>query len=144
MQTQTAIFTLKHSLASYVHCTHTLYSVLSCVSGAFKGQRAPVRHGRQGRQAEHRAQTQTLLNMLPIAFTRPASSQTSPSLSLANTLHVLPHPAAAAPLACDHAQVRGSGAESVGALADPPAAPTLPPLCLAAPVFATAAETGGG
>lgn len=136
MQPHNDIHTLKQSLS---HDRHSIQSpLLCCVSGAFKGQRAPARDGRQSRQAERRPQALPLLHILPVSLTCPAPAQTSPSLSLPNPVNLLPHPAASAALTCDHPQVRGWWAESDVSPTDAPASHAFPPLGLSTHVLPAA------
>lgn len=105
-------------------------------TGTSQGQRAPVRGGRQSRQAKHGPQTFPFLYIIPIFLATPAPPQTSASLSPPNPVQLLSHPAASPPITGDHPQVRGQQAERE---ADAPASPGLPSLSLTTPILATSA-----
>lgn len=122
------------------HWHYTVYNLsfmqMPSFSGTSQGQRAPVRGGRQSRQAEHGPQTLPLLHIISVFLATPAPPQTCTSLSPPNAVQLLSHPAASPPITGDHPQVRGQRAERE---ADAPASPSLPSLSLATPILTTSA-----
>lgn len=130
---------LNKAATQIISCVASYKDLPPCVSGTLQGQRATARRGRQSRQAEHRPQTPPLPGPFSVILTHPAPPQALATLPLANAVYLFPHAAASAPVTSYDPEVGGQGAEGVVSPTDAPGSPSLPPLCLAAPVFATAA-----